>query len=398
MQFESFSVFYILGSVFMINQATKFNNNNNLKAQSFRGSSATNGSPATKNSPAQNASSGLNPADNFLVELEKINKKQNGGFLSKYLWSITALLSTGIPLNAYVFGTYFRLKHFKKQNNQPAFDSLFNSYSKNIKFVIAGGIALFIGLQYFFNSQNDKNYKKLQEKFNEINTTTGAKLNGTFRSTYAGAYCNSASGNIQINRNLMNDPISRQDLLKTIRHELVHAKQFEMIARSKDGIKKLNYANVIQVVRTAEKNPETVNDFKDIYKTINEDTSGKYDNVKININGDTYDFKKYIEAINILLTNKKATYNDIPIIIDEAHYQKIISEKGGLTPEEEELAGKYYKALSDYEPVSLFNAFNPFGSYRKNILEVEAYKENPSLFTRLCSCFAEKEKPQKISA
>ena len=324
-----------------------------------------------------------NAADEFISGIEKIEKnRQNGNFFSKYLWSTTAALVSMTPLVGYELYNFFKTKQAKKNNNFVKVKKLNKSFKRNFPLVFAGSMALLAGLQHYFNSQNDKNYQKVKQEFKALNTETSAKLDGTFKSGYVGAFC-SESQNIQINRNIMNDPIARKSLKKLIKHELVHARQFEMIARSNDGIKKLNYANIIKTIENIKNDPNTINDFKKIQNDIINDTTGKYDNKIITINGNTYNFKNYIEAINILINNVNATYNDIPIFINEEHYKKVIEEKGSLTAAEEEKANEYYKALTEYKEVSLINAFNPFGSYRNNILEKEAYKENPSWFINL---------------
>ena len=335
-----------------------------------------------KQNPAK--SQPQNSADKFLSELEATNKKSiNGNIFSKYFWSITALIASATPVLGYELGSLYKLRKLKKQENLLEYDSLYKSFNKRFKYVIAGGIVLYACLQYLFNLNNNKNYKKLTKDFTTLNSGTNAQLKGTFRSGYVGAYCTSASCNVRVNRNIMNDPISSRSLKKIIKHELVHARQFEIVARSKDGIKKLNYANVMNVVNQAQKNPKTVVEFLQIHKDIQNDKTGKYDKVEIDILGEKYNFKNYIEAIYIILTNEKATYNDIPIIINENHYKKVIEDRGPLNHDEEKKAEEYYNALINYKPISVISAFNPFGGYRNNILEKEAYKENPSLLMKL---------------
>lgn len=327
-----------------------------------------------------------NAADNFLEEINKNAKREErGSILARYLWSPTAILLSGLSVIGYEYKTLHKLKKYRNEGRILELHSSQKSFKKNLKYTIAGGLLLLGGLEYIFNSQNKKNYENLKKTFDKINTETGAKLSGTFRSNYLGAYCNSPSCSVRVNRNLINDPLSRLSIENLIRHELVHARQFEMIARSKDGIKKINYANIIQVVREAKKNPMVVNEFKQIQKDLQNDKYGKYRNIKLLIQGEEYSFVKYIEAINILLENDKATYNDIPIIIDAEHYNKIIAKKGSLTKDEEQKADEYYKALTNYTPVSAWDAYNPFGSYRNNILEKEAYQANPSLISKLFS-------------
>ena len=97
----------------------------------------------------------------------------------------------------------------------------------------------------------------------------------------------------------MNDPWESRNIEKLIRHELVHAKQYETVARSKDGIKKINYSALYQVAKNAKRIPLIENEFKNIYYDIK--TSGdKYNNVKIRIGGADVNFQKFIEGVNII--------------------------------------------------------------------------------------------------
>ena len=175
-------------------------------------------------------------------------------------------------------------------------------------------------------------------------------------------------------------------LKKSIKHELVHAKQFETIARSKDGIKKLNFAVASQTANSIKDIKGADEFYSKMVQEIKQDNIGKYNNLKINMNGSEVDAKKYITAVNTLIQNKDATYNDIPIFINEKHYQEVIDKEGGLTLDEEKKADEYFKALSEYSaPKNTFEAFNPFGEYRNNILEREAYEATPSIFKKIFS-------------
>ena len=97
--------------------------------------------------------------------------------------------------------------------------------------------------------------------------------------------------------------------------------------------------------------------------------------------------KDYITALHTLLNNSNAGLNDIPMIIDAKHYKKIIDKQGKLSLDEEKKADLYYKAMLNYTPGGFISALNPFSQYYQNLLEREAYKENPSIISRLADYF-----------
>ncbi len=352
----------------MISKIVGYNNNLNHRAVNF-----SSGNPMP------------NGADKFLAGVNYESKKEeNGSFLSRYLWSTTAMMAGAtLPL------TYMSLVITKGQrlkNDGKIFDlkKLFKHFNRNLSVLCVAGVAVAFLLQTYFGSQTKKNMKKLNAIFNKLNTESSAKLSEkTFRSQYKGAYCNSLNGEIKVNSNLINDPMLGAGIKSLLRHELVHARQFELIARSKDGIKKLNYASISQIAKEAMKSDQAVKEFEEIYNIIKNDTTGKYDNVTFEIGGAKYNFKKYIEAIHIKLNNKSASYNDIPIVSDMSHYEEVIKEKGPLTKDEENKAEEYYQALKNYPSVNTINALNPFGAYRNNILEKEAYQSNQSWLMKL---------------
>ncbi len=326
-----------------------------------------------------------NTADEFISGVNAIaEKERKGGFFSKYFWSPTAIFAgVSLPL-IYESQLLIRGRRLKIDGSRHDLKKLFKNFKRNMLLISAAGLGLTQLLQYYFNSNTDKNFALFKQKFDKINTKTSAELDEkTFRSMYKGAYCNSLNGKVAINKNLINDPIFSNRLDGLLRHELVHAKQFEMVARSKDGIKKLNYAPIASTVKRAKQSPQTVKEFEDIYNIAVNDTEGKYDNVTISLSGAEMNFKEYIKAVHILLNNENAGYNDIPVVADMSHYEKIIAEKGALTPEEEEKANQYFDAIINYSDINPLNAFNPFGSYRNNILEKEAYKENQSWLMRI---------------
>ena len=134
-------------------------------------------------------------------------------------------------------------------------------------------------------------------------------------------------------------------------------------------------------------NPKASAEIEAIYQDIINDKTGKYENITVRMVGTDVDFKKYIIAIHTLNTNKDAGFDDIPMVIDELHYEKVREEKGALTQEQEQKAQQYYQAQIDYPPLTFWNMINPFSPYYNNLLEREAYKESPNLITRFRHLF-----------
>ena len=171
-----------------------------------------------------------------------------------------------------------------------------------------------------------------------------------------------------------------------IKHELVHAKQYETVARSKDGIKKLNYGVLMSSAKIMN-NKKAIAEMEEIYQDIVNDRTGKFDNVTLHITGADVDLKKYVTGVHTLLTCKNVGFDDVPMIIDKDHYEKLIADKGRLTPEEEEKANKYYEAQLNYPQITFWRLMNPFSAYYNNLLEREAYKENPNIITGIRHLF-----------
>lgn len=261
------------------------------------------------------------------------------------------------------------------------------------KFSIAtlAGMCTCSAINKYLDTKSDKNYKKLKEDFNGINQNTNAKLSEKLiSSNYVGALYSPVSGNIGVGKNVLNDPISSLSLEKLLKHELVHAKQYETVARSMDGIKKINYAAMNTFKNNILQTPNAKEGFDAIYQDIQQNRD-KFKDTKIRISGGSAEvgFVDYVEALHILMTNPDAGMNDIPMVIDAKHYQEIIDKKGRLSAEDEKKADIYYKAMLDYSPArSWMTAYNPWSSYRQNLLEKEAYKVNPSILTKMSDWFS----------
>ena len=319
--------------------------------------------------------------DTFVAGVNaKAKMYDKGGLISRLVSSPTALYcGLSIPI-LYEIYSVVRIGLKKIANDKDGAKLLKQKSLKNLKWLFPLGLGIFAGFQYLFNRNTDKKFAKLEEKFNSINTNTSAKLNkDTFNASVVDAYYTFCNGNVIFNKRIINDPYYKNfgNQEKLIQHELEHAYQSELIARSKNGIKKLNYS-IIQA-STLEELKKDEQFKKGIVKLYNEainDDNGKYDGKKIKLGlGVEVDAKNFIKALYMLISRENVHYNDLPIFIDSEHYQKVIDEKGPLTPEEEKLANVYFDALVNYtDNINLFSALNPSSSYRTNELEKEAYK------------------------
>ena len=315
--------------------------------------------------------------DEFIKKFDEAREKEKkGNFLSKYMWSQTAAYAVTLPLLLYEGIIFFKRHNLKNAGKPDEAKRFIKKSVKNFAWIIPSCIGGFAGIQYLLAKNNDKNFEKVKQQFNDINTDTSAMLDEeTFASGYIGGIYSAGSNKIKINKTYVNDPLSRTRLKNIFKHELIHAKQSELVACSTDGIKKLNYATMYNLARVVKHEPDTFQEIEQIYDKLEEDTEGKYDNTKLFIYSLEFNLKDFIKTLHILINNSGATYNDIPMCIDEEHYLKVVAEKGKLTPEEETKANEYYKAFMDYTaPKNFINAYNPFSSYRKNKLEKEAYK------------------------
>ena len=319
---------------------------------------------------------------NSIKKQEEIDTKGTWG--SRNMGMFTAQ----IPLYlGYLYGLEQLIKACSAPKGQ--IKKAFGKSFRNIAVATAISSGISLTLNKYLNSKTDENNKKFVQTFKEINTDTNAKMADKMIYPQAGeAFYYPMSGKIQFNQNTINDPILSKSISKKIKHELVHAKQYETVARSQDGIKKVNFATLNQIKNNIEKANSKAS-FDAIYEDI-QNNGNKYDNTKIKLMGGAVEvnLKDYITALHTLLNNPKATYNDIPIVIDSKHYQEVIDKMGKLSAEEETKADEYYKAMLDSKPISMLGALNPWSDYRQNILEKEAYKENPSIITKLSDMFS----------
>ena len=320
--------------------------------------------------------------DKFIKDVDKsVELQKKGNIFTRYIWSTTALIPAAMLVLPYEFHNLYKLNKLKKAGEIELLKVGKQSFRKTFPWLCSGAVALYAGLEYLFSRNFDKKYEKYKQDFERINTSTDAKLaDYTVNANVMGAMCSPISGNVVINRNILRDPISSRRAIKLLKHELVHAKQYETIARSENGIKKLNYAVMKSSSRSVD-TPQGRNEVTLIYSDIINDKSGKYDNLNLSVLGAEVNLKNYITALYVLLNDEKCGIDDIPMVIDEKHYQNVVDKKGKLSQQEEIKAEQYYQAQLSYPLATPLKMLNPFSDYYDNLLEKEAYKESPNFMT-----------------
>ena len=325
-------------------------------------------------------------ANQFLLDSRKLEEKRiQGNFFSKNLGSITGVYSgCGLILG----GELVLLKILNKAKKEGLTPELRKALNKKIKIAIACLLAVGIGIMAVVQKWQNKLMKEkspLPEKYlEEFGSDTSAKLSDTnFRSTNIAASYNQLNGVIEVNKNYLHDPIGKLFVKKYMKHELQHARQFEMIAASENGIEKLNYAIFKNTARAMKNNPLAFAQITSVIDDVRKDKTGRYDNVKISNGGAEINFKDYIIGIDILMNNEDARPEDLPMIVDAEHYKKAVEKRGPLSEDEKIKAEEYYQATLKYPTMAGINLINPFSGYRSNILEKEARKAQRSKTGRI---------------
>lgn len=319
-----------------------------------------------------------NVADKILRE----NREQNEVKYKKSGFSKFANVAA-FPALATILGSYFYyVNKIIKSKKQDIPKEELNKISKNV--LKKGGLAslfaagAWVALSSYFNGQRNRYIAETKDYFNHINKT-GAKLSEKeLNSIYTAAFYNGAAGEVCINKDNLNDSWSNYKNKFTLRHELVHAKQYETVARMDDGIRKLNYAMFKNDANRLKSDTTQKQIINDAYNDVISDKTRKYDDSMFSYDGYEISFKDYIIAMHKLINDEEKDYTDIPMLINEKHYEEVRAKFGNLTPEEEQKAKEYYDGILNYASAnSMIEAFNPFSEYRNGILEKEAYKENP---------------------
>ena len=204
---------------------------------------------------------------------------------------------------------------------------------RNVLITLLAAAGCNIGINFLHNKNIDKISPKVEDKFNTYNTTSAKLADNHFRSQGLYAKYNIINGEVEFSKDFLKDPIKGLCLDKIIKHELEHAKQFEMIAALDDGIEKLNFT-VMKNIASGIKGDDEKEAMFMSNEALQADNTEKSYNAVIVVQGAEVNMKNYIKALATLLQNPEATYKDIPMVIDKKHYLEAVKKRGPLTIEE----------------------------------------------------------------
>ena len=316
--------------------------------------------------------------------LDKKNDS-NLGFFTKLLNHPSLIIIPLLPSSCYDTYSIYKNILLKKQikNSLIEEEKLKEFKNKSKKFEIGlflTAIPLYFITDYINKKNKNKNLKKAKEQVEKFNIQNQTNINLTNKSSKsksiltAGSF-NGVTGELFLPDKIPGDIIMGNIMQKyIIKHELIHAQQYMLMAKSKDGIERLNY---IVAKRTSESfDEQTKKDICDNYLNILNATNN-YDK-PIKINNYEVPAKNLIIATYNIIKEKEKNPKNIPIIINKNFYEKAIMPKSPLTQEEELKALKYFDAIEKYpKKVSFLQSINPFSDYNQNLLEKEASKAAP---------------------
>jgi|GEM_PF-6153844 len=252
--------------------------------------------------------------------------------------------------------------------------------SRNVLIAAGTAVPIYFVMDFLnkkLKSKHQDNANKIVDNFNVKNKSDVKLISRPDDSLYIAALANPVSGQIILKNRYNEDLIYANTLQKhLLNHELVHMKQFMLMACSENGIRKLNYIVVQNIAKSLDKNGR--NDVLKAYQEIKSGINDHYKNATIESFGYQINMVDYVTALYKVIYEKNTTENDIPIILNKDFYEKVKSTKGKLSEDEEKKAQIYLNAYANYPAkIDYIQAFKPKSEYRQSILEQEAYKVTP---------------------
>lgn len=348
--------------------------------------------PAVLESEQQNIRKYDGPGANLpkptLDEFKKIQdneakKLTKGTFLTRNFWSTTGNMAQLVTLGGAI-GWIFKdgiSKNIKNASKEVKHSFKLKAF-KTLGGAVLAAYALNFAIGKLFSNSLDKKQNKLKTFFDSENKTSAVLKDKPFFSSDLGAFYNMASGAISVSKDVVADPyVSKMKQKGMVKHELEHARQYELIARSENGIEKLNYACIKSNAKALD-NKFLKAYYQKMIEEISMGLSEEYLNKKINVDGFEMNLVDFVTSVWKVHSDKDCRPEDLPIIINKEHYENVRKKNTPLTPEEESQAQMYFDAASNYPAISFLTIFNPWSDYYQNPLEKEAYKHNP-WYTRI---------------
>lgn len=332
---------------------------------------------------------GMPVTENFLKQntdsVVQLNKKES---FSKKLWSYPSLyLLPLLPIMVAETIDLIRLTSLKnapKKDLEKAKEKLAGMAQgmKKKYFFLAGVAVVICGFMNFLNeSDKGKNLSKAQKLVNDFNSKNKSDLKlkvASMDKSFVAAVTDPVSGQIIVGHKFIEDSIfAKTHLSHLMKHELVHSKQYLMMAAQQDGIAKLNYVSVLKIAQRL--NEPAKQEILSVYKELQGDSANRYVDAKMDVFGYKINLKDYITALyKVLFEPETSNAHNIPIIINKEYYQAFRDRHGKLSDEQEQMAKKYLEAYAHYPyDIKLLDTFKKNSPYKKNLLEQEAYEMNP---------------------
>lgn len=335
------------------------------------------------NLPYENA--GKKPAlEKLIKESSELENNSKKSFFKNLINSPSITIISLLPLLTGEIVILNKLTKIKKQiKNSSISKEDASIYIKKIpkKLLILAASAIPAGfavnlLNEHCKVKHNQNAIKIVDNFNEENKTNIMFKIQPTGSLIISALADPVSAQIVLDEKISEDLIFANIHLKpNLKHELVHMKQYILMARSENGVEKLNYLIVKKLANSLDNNGKK--EVYDIHQEIKDGVNDKYKNANIDRFGYKLNIIDYITALYKVIYEKNTNPKDIPIIINKDFYQQVIKNKGKLTPQEEKKAQAYFEAYENYPEKIGLEAYLPNSDYRQNLMEKEAFKMNP---------------------
>lgn len=315
---------------------------------------------------------------------KNIEETQNSNFLIKLLTHPSLIIIPLVPFVCCDIYRSFKEHSLKKQLENSAIKEEklkeFNNNSlKKMGLALAITIIpIYFVTDYINQKYKDKNIAKAKKQIDDFNEKNNVDIKFACSQidkkniNIIGGF-SPISGQIHLPEKILEDIFNSTLRQKSIiNHELIHAQQHILMACSENGINKINYICAKKASeRISEKQKLKI---QNIYQEIVNNNDNKYKNKITKINGYEINFVNYVTALYKVLYDENANPDNIPIIINKEFYEQAKLAKGKLTKEEENKAQLYLQAYEKYPAkIGFIETLNPFSSYRRNLLEKEAY-------------------------
>lgn len=232
--------------------------------------------------------------------------------------------------------------------------------------------------------------QKIKAMVEDLAKQKGVELNGfcfydyrqTDRQTLTLGHFDISTGYLVLNSKFRDTDLDIKESIPLIIHELTHAKQFENIARAKDGLYDYNRISVITGAKSLKDDEK-----KELLNARDEDIPAL---AKRNLHNpkeffllnEELDLKNEInelKAMKMYLNNPNVSKYDLPMTVSEEYYNRITRDKGPLSPEETKKVKSYLEYMEKNISINakegeIGKSIETTKKYFSDPMEIEAYK------------------------